>query len=95
MCFFRLFGICPYGQTLCVVILGGFFWVILSIVLVAHWPALINEPSFTFDFQLNMFFLITSLVHVLDFVPAYSLSLLLNYHQNFIFIICFVIKFLD
>ena len=54
-----------------------------------------HQPSFTFDFQLNMFFLITSLVHVLDFVPAYSLSLLLNYHQYFIFIICLVIKFLD
>lgn len=39
----------------------GCFLVIWPIVLVAPWPALIDQPSFTFDFQLNLFFQITLL----------------------------------
>jgi hypothetical protein len=44
---------------------------------VAPWRAIIDQPFFTFDFQLNLFF------KFLYCIPAYSrvISLLFNYHQ--------------
>ena len=39
----------------------GYIWWFWAIVLVAHWPALIDQPSFIFDFQLNLFFHVTLL----------------------------------
>ena len=52
-----------------------FFCVIWPITLIASGPAHIDQPYLTFDFQMNFFSQITI------FIPAYSLSLLLYYHQ--------------
>jgi len=57
--------------------------VIWMMVLVTLWSAFIGQLSFTFDFKLHLF------SRLLYCIPAYSLSLILNYHH---YIIYFVIK---